>query len=421
MLTGAHITAALKSVGAGTGLVMPADDIAKLFSDAILKYGAGKFNTTAKVAALLSQCMMESAYFRTTEEYAKNGPYAPFIGRTFMQVTHKSNYQDFGTWCFQKGLVPNASYFVDDPKRLAANKWAALGGVWYFTQVQFSGKSLTEYAANVDQVSKAVNLGNPFSSALPNGYKDRRTAYSTFLDLGSTIIPKETINVATERIPFRGGLTCACVVESLPWVELDMILHGIIKSEIDIFQLGYRPGGTAASAGTHDRGGCVDVGQYSADAIRIWRKWGWAMQDRSPFFAEDHGHGWPYGCDHLAYAAKLQENDWDRKDNGLVGNGRIQGPYPIRTWTEALKENKMAVLDEVVSAVLKALAKDETVNIAESELTGNPKNKGVAVTTALDYIGRRVQAIRNDGATKADVMRIEKKVDALAASIAKLK
>lgn len=89
-LTAAHIETALHVAGAGGGLVMPAKDIAAAFNDAMLRYGRGQFTTAARVAALVSSCMMESAYFRTTEEYAKDGRYAPFIGRGFMQLTWRS-------------------------------------------------------------------------------------------------------------------------------------------------------------------------------------------------------------------------------------------------------------------------------------------------------------------------------------------
>lgn len=192
MITASHIETALKAAGAGTGLVMPAEDIAQAFNDAILNYGKGLFKTTETVAALLSENMMESAYFRTTEEYRKDGRYAPYIGRTFMQITWHLNYSKFGAWCYEKGLVADPEWFVDDPKRLAELQWAALGGVWYFTEVMFHGKPLTAYCNNIDQVGKAVNLGDPFHKAVPNGHKARVAAYAAVRALGSKIVPKPT-------------------------------------------------------------------------------------------------------------------------------------------------------------------------------------------------------------------------------------
>jgi len=193
-LTGAHIALALRSAGAGGGLVMGTDAIAKAFNDAMRKYGDGLFITADRVAALISECMMESAYFRTTEEYnTKKGDYQPYRGRTFIQITWKSNYEKFGKWCKQQGLVSDADYFVKNPSKLADLKWAAIGGVWYFTQVNFYGKPLVEYSGNIGQVGKAVNLGDPFHKVAPNGWKAREAAYIAVRALGPDIVLEQEI------------------------------------------------------------------------------------------------------------------------------------------------------------------------------------------------------------------------------------
>jgi hypothetical protein len=193
MLTGPHIEAALRAAGARTtGLVMPAADIAAAFNDAMLTYGVGQFDTIAKVAALVSESMMESAYFHTTVEYnTTKGGYQPYRGRTFIQITWKANYQAFGAWCKSKSLVADADYFVKNPSRLADLKWAAIGPVWYFTQVPFSGEPLTAYAGDIAKVGKAVNLGSPYAKGTPNGQGARAAAYLAVRGLGDVIIPKE--------------------------------------------------------------------------------------------------------------------------------------------------------------------------------------------------------------------------------------
>src|SRR4029077_9149933 len=140
--------------------------------------------------ALVSECMMESAFFRVTEEYAKNGRYAPYIGRTFIQITWKNNYTSFGKWCKSQGLVSDENYFVNNPKRLADHKWAAIGGVWYFTKVLFSGHTLTYYSNNILQVGRAVNMGSPFSKYTPSGQKSRAAAYDIVRKLSPSIIPE---------------------------------------------------------------------------------------------------------------------------------------------------------------------------------------------------------------------------------------
>jgi hypothetical protein len=191
-LTGKHIISALRAAGAGSGLCMTADEIAAAFNEAMVKYGGGQFNTVDKVAALVSECMMESAYFRTTEEYAKNGRYAPYIGRSFIQITWKANYASFGKWCKSQGLISDPDYFVKNPKRLADHKWAAIGGVWYFTKVPFHGHPLTFYASNILQVGRAVNMGDPSSRHTPSGQESRTAAYDVVRKLGPSITPEET-------------------------------------------------------------------------------------------------------------------------------------------------------------------------------------------------------------------------------------
>src|SRR5216117_161797 len=129
----------------------------------------------------------------------------------------------------------------------------------------------------------------------------------------------------TAKVAFRGGWTCSCVATSLPFVELAMIKRGLIKSSIDIEQLGWRDD-VNASKGTHLKGGCTDVLQRNHECIQCWRDWGWTMQDRSPWFPEmQHAHGWPYGCTHLSSDAQNQNTSWNNRRNGLVNNGVVQG------------------------------------------------------------------------------------------------
>jgi hypothetical protein len=207
----------------------------------------------------------------------------------------------------------------------------------------------------------------------PNGEPlDQNVAnFATVTEFRDWITPPE-VDVA-ERIPFRNlGLTCSCVVESLPYVELDMLAKGIIKESIDIFQLGYRDD-VGASAGTHARGGCVDVGQYSAKAIDVWRIWGWTMQDRSPFLDPNHGHGWPYCCPHLAPAAQDQEAAWDKKRNGLINNQLVVGRWPVLPWKQALEKEK-ARMTELAKDIANELVNElvrEAPRIAKAFLSSD--------------------------------------------------
>jgi hypothetical protein len=150
---------------------------------------------------------------------------------------------------------------------------------------------------------------------------------------------------SSSKVRFRGRWTCKCVATSLPLVEQAMKNKGIIKNNVDIFQMGYNTGGVAASAGTHNGGGNTDVGQYSDAALKEWREWGWTQQRRTRAQGFDpHGHGWPKGCPHLSSGAKYQASEWQAGRNGLKGRGPITGPGPTGkntpTWTQGIKNHK---------------------------------------------------------------------------------
>lgn len=144
----------------------------------------------------------------------------------------------------------------------------------------------------------------------------------------------------TENILFRGRRTCICVATIVPLVEAEMKRRGLIKNSVDFFQMGYNKGGVSASAGTHDRGGCIDVAQHSDAHLAVWRMFGVRMQRRTPAQGFDlHGHGWPGGCPHLSSGARYQESEWRRKRNGLRGRGPVTGPgYTTITWQQAVKK-----------------------------------------------------------------------------------
>jgi hypothetical protein len=146
------------------------------------------------------------------------------------------------------------------------------------------------------------------------------------------------------RTLWRGRYVCPCVIESVPLVEARLKAAGVIKYSIDIYQYGYNAGGVAASAGTHDGGGVLDVAQYSDKALKIWRECGWAMWRRTPAQGFSyHGHGVLIGCPHASTGAKAQVTQYRNGQNGLANRGRDDGPnVPEITWREALDKYRLA-------------------------------------------------------------------------------
>ena len=171
---------------------------------------------------------------------------------------------------------------------------------------------------------------------------------------------------------FRGGWTCVCVATILPKIEQEMIAKGIIKYNIDIYQLGYRTD-VAKSADTHAEAGVLDVAQYSDAALKVWREWGVEMQHRTPAQGfTHHGHGVVKGCTHRSNGAYLQHLDWEKGKNGLRSHGPITGPEPkgpnTPTWQVALKTHTTPKPPPVV--LKPGWSKDPIVKLSFAKVPG---------------------------------------------------
>ena len=151
-----------------------------------------------------------------------------------------------------------------------------------------------------------------------------------------------------DKIRFRDGWTCPCVVTVFPLIEREMVGRGFIKKSIDVWQWGYRTD-VPESAFTHAGGGVLDTQQFSDPELEVWREWGFEVQERTPAqgFKLRHGHGVLKGCPHVSRGtsgAAWQLLEWERGRNGLRGRGPITGPGPIGkdtpTWQQAVADHK---------------------------------------------------------------------------------
>lgn len=193
MTTAAQIRAALASVGGLGGQGWSLDVIAAGADDAMRAAG---ITTREGAACLVAQCMVESAYFRTTREYGgSKARYAPYYGRGFIQITWRENYAKFGAWCHDRGLVPSPDWFLSpNEDRLADPKWAWLGAVWYFTTHPHGLVALANKGENV-KVGRAINRGDAYSPLPAYGEDHRIAAYRALLAAGITA-PKATAAAA---------------------------------------------------------------------------------------------------------------------------------------------------------------------------------------------------------------------------------
>lgn len=96
-----------------------------------------------------------------------------------------------------------------------------------------------------------------------------------------------------------------------------------------ITQGGFNPGGVGASGGTHDEGGALDTStagmsrKRKAKWLRACKDTGWCIWLRA-FIQNlwpEHFHGVARGCKNLAPLAAAQVGAFDRKEDGLVGDG----------------------------------------------------------------------------------------------------
>lgn len=100
--------------------------------------------------------------------------------------------------------------------------------------------------------------------------------------------------------------------------------------DLTIIQGSYNSG-VGASAGTHDRGGAVDLSAYDGQRkVRILREEGWAAWIRPtiPGLWNEHIHAILYDNKHLSSGAKVQRTEYYNGYDGLAGSGRDPHPRP---------------------------------------------------------------------------------------------
>lgn len=173
---------------------------------------ASECNNVNRIAMWLAQVGHESDGFNATEEYA-NGDMSQerwiYKGRTWIQLTWKSNYAGFSQWCFARGLVPTATYFVDNPTALADLKWAGLGAAWYWTVARPDINTLSDNRDLVT-VTQRINGGQ-------NGIDDRRTRYNRALAVGDALLT--LTNTTTEDEDEMAGWTQESVDRAMLLLE----------------------------------------------------------------------------------------------------------------------------------------------------------------------------------------------------------
>ena len=180
-----------------------------------------------RLAHYLAQLGHESAWFKYDREIwgptpaqrryegrrdlgnVRKGDGSKFRGRGPIQVTGRSNYRRFTTWC-RRVISSDAPNFEEKPKLLNTDPWEGLSPIWYWAEGNPTGKSLNKYADanNIEMVTRRINGGL-------NGYSDRIQRYvrAGLVLLGYTmekgVVAKfqKDVGIATDDIPGKQTLS----------------------------------------------------------------------------------------------------------------------------------------------------------------------------------------------------------------------
>ena len=228
---------------------------------------------------------------------------------------------------------------------------------------------------------------------------------------------------------YEGRVACNCLIAWLPVYKRLLLAKGLIKSDIDVWQL---TGGAPASGGTHTQGGAYDLlYQTSAAHVAVAREMGAGAWGRvvSQGFTKDHQHGVLYGCPHNS-PALYQYTAMRNGYNGLgqATSGRFAGmwgyghldeypkPSAWRTWRQGIAwaEVEIARLAPPVKAAAvpartPALAKESDMQFTD-KIPGRSENVGQALASALWAYEQII-----DGGS------IDRRIDSAVAALAELR
>lgn len=147
-------------------------------------------------------------------------------------------------------------------------------------------------------------------------------------------MPRPNLTPAYSRVDWRGHRFDQRTLSAVKELERQSIAAGL--GPLRVAQAGYNPGGVAASAGTHDLGGVVDLSIKHLSAsdqrtfLRLSRRLGWASWIRTAdqgFPLHWHGVLIGHKAGHIAPGAAAQVLAYDAGRDGLAGNRIDPNPW----------------------------------------------------------------------------------------------
>lgn len=187
-------------LAAATGL--PEARAAEILSAVTDGLNASQCTNSNRIAMWLAQVGHESGSFVYTEEIASGAAYegrtdlgntqpgdgVRFKGRSWIQITGRSNYAAFSRWANTNGIAPSVGFFIENPTKLAELQYAGVGAAWYWTIARADINALSD-RQDLETVTRRINGGT-------NGLADRRDRYNRALLQGdallSLVTPTET-------------------------------------------------------------------------------------------------------------------------------------------------------------------------------------------------------------------------------------
>lgn len=164
---------------------------------------------------------------------------------------------------------------------------------------------------------------------------------------------------------FRGYPCSPELAEWLTWYERVLLFKGVIRFNLDVFQL---KGTYYKSAGVHEDGYAFDIAQMDDVSLEVADEMGafsWPRTRAQGFTPHQHGglYGIPGMNAGLAGQGRDRKNGW----NGLVGKHRARDPRPVsgRDWKQGIAWAKALLAKEAVVTPKPA----DVIDLANYKLT----------------------------------------------------
>ncbi|MBM7280375.1 hypothetical protein JTZ10_21760 [Gordonia rubripertincta] len=178
-------------------------DLTPAFNQAMAQ---AKCVTVNRAAMWCAQLGHESGGLQWMEEIASGAAYEGrsdlgnvrpgdgqrFKGRGPIQITGRHNYTKVSEWAYTCGLVPNPTFFVDNPAALASDRYGFLGPVWYWTVARPQINELCD-RGDVAGVTRVINGGLTHLD-------DRVDRWNRCLKLGTALLPGDEMSFADDEL-----------------------------------------------------------------------------------------------------------------------------------------------------------------------------------------------------------------------------